>query len=112
MARAVSQAANSLVELIDWTLRLAAPESAVLTWHSDEGRPVDEPHEGRPTRSLRIRFVVRARPDAMAAEMYVSSLRELMKLLQGHKHGKDEQGLVPLARLMPTVEAFLSFLLL
>lgn len=109
---ATSQAANSLVELIDWTLRLAAPDAAVLSWHAAESRPGDELNQGRPTRALRIRFVVRARPDALAAEMYVSSLRELMKLLQAHKHAAGEQQLAAVARLVPTVEAFLSFLLL
>lgn len=109
---AASQAANSLVELLDWTLRLAAPDAAVLAWHGSESRPPDELNNGRPTRALRIRFVVRLRPDAMAAEMYVTGLRELMRLLQGHKHGLGEQQLAALARLVPTVEAFLSFLLL
>lgn len=109
---AVSQAANSLVELLDWTLRRAAPEAAVLAWHSGEGRSEEELPGGRPTRALRIRFVVRARPDAAAAEMYVKGICELMGLLQGHKHGGGEQQLAALARLVPTVEAYLSFLLL
>lgn len=109
---AVSQAANSLVELLDRTLHLAAPDGPVLAWHSDEDRPGNELHHGRPTRSLRVRFVLRARPDAAAAEMYAKGLAELMKLLQGHKHGAGEQQVGALTRLLPTVEAYLSFLLL
>lgn len=109
---AVSQAANSLVELLDWTLRLAAPDARVLAWHSEEGRPGNELRNGRPTRALRVWYIVRERPDAPAAEMYVKGIGELMNLLQGHKHGGGAQQLAALARLVPTVEAYLSFLLL
>jgi hypothetical protein len=35
---AASQAAHSLVELIDWALRLGAPNEEVLLWHAREGR--------------------------------------------------------------------------
>lgn len=109
---AASQAANSLVELIDWTLRSAAPDTEVLSWHLEGGRPTAELHEGRPTRPLRVRFIARNRPDAVAAEMYAKGISGLVELLQGHKHGAGEQQLAAVARLLPTVEAHLCFLLL
>lgn len=43
--------------------------------------------------------------------MYVKGLGEMMRLLQGHKHGAGEQQLAAVARLVPTVEAYPSFLL-
>jgi len=109
---AASQAANSLVELITWTLRRAATDQEVLAWHAETGRSADELHAGKPTRALRIRFIVRGRPDAAAAEMYVRAMTDLLTLLQGHKHGSSDQQLVAVGRLLPTVEAHLSFLLL
>lgn len=109
---AASQAANSMVELIDWTLRWAAPNDRVTAWHTEGSRPPDELIDGRPTRALKVRFIVRDRPDAAAAEMYVKGITELLKLLQGHKHGSGDHELAAVGRLLPTVEASLAFLLL
>jgi len=109
---AASQAASSLVELIDWTLRRAGPEKDVLAWHAGAARSPSELDDGRPTRGLRVRFIVRERPDAAAADFYARAIGDVLRLLQGHKHGSGAQHLAALARLVPTVEAYLAFLLL
>jgi len=87
-------------------------DQEVMAWHAENDRPANELHDGKPTRALRIRFIVRGRPDAAAAEMYVRGMSDLLKLLQGHKHGSSDQQLAAVGRLLPAVEAQLSFLLL
>jgi hypothetical protein len=68
-ADAAGQAANSLMEAVDWTLRLLAPDDDVLAWHASENRPDSELHMGKPTRPLRLRYVAvcGARPTREAA---------------------------------------------
>lgn len=58
---AESQAASSLLELVDWALRLAAADEVVLVWMNQEGQ-AGELHEGKPTRTLRLKYLVRHRP--------------------------------------------------
>jgi hypothetical protein len=107
-----SQAAHSLMETIDWTLRLAAPESTVLAWHSAEGRPDKELHNGGPTRALRVEFLLRGRPgEAGAARLHLRALSNLVSVIESHKHSADEADNEAVARLIPTVEGLLIFVL-
>jgi hypothetical protein len=110
---AASQAAHSLVELIDWTLRLAAPDNDVLAWHRDDQRPSDElDRSGRATRALRARYLMKDRVDeADSAEEYVRSLIGLMKNLQKKKHANGDIERQAVERLIPGVEAILRFIL-
>ena len=108
---AASQAAHSLMELVDWSLRIAAPTDEVLEWHRREGRPGEELNEGRPTRALRAKFILRDRPeDRTAARLYLRSLSDLIELVQSLKHELEPADPVAVARLIPTVEGLLIFL--
>lgn len=112
-ADATSQAANSLMELVDWTLRFLAPDADVLAWHTAERRPAKELHESRPTRQLRVRFAVRNQPEKNSTiDLYLKAIQGLVDAIQGAKHGHGQdnrRGLIPVAM---TVEGFLHFLLL
>jgi hypothetical protein len=109
---AASQAAHSLMETIDWALRLAAPTSTVLAWHAAEGRPDKELHNGKPTRPLRVEFLLRGRPgEAGAARLHLRALSDLVSVIESHKHSADEADIEAVARLIPTVEGLLIFVL-
>ncbi len=109
---AASQAAHSLMETIDWTLRLAAPERTVLAWHATEGRPGEELCNGRPTRALRVAWLLRRRPgEADAARLHLRALNDLVSAIQSYKHSADEADIEAVARLIPTVEGLLIFVL-
>jgi Predicted pPIWI-associating nuclease len=109
---AASQAAHSLMETIDWTLRLAAPDAAVLVWHAAEGRSDKELHNGKPTRRLQVEFLLRRRPaEAHAARLHLRALGDLVRVLESHKHSADEADIEAVARLIPTVEGLLVFVL-
>ena len=85
-----SQAAHSTVEFVDWVFRAAAPDAAVLKWHSENKRPAGEIREGRPTRPARMRYTLRDRdPDGEAAKTYVRLTTDLLNLLQSIKHTAD-----------------------
>lgn len=82
-----SQAAHSVQELLDWTLRMAAPDAAVLAWHKDTDRPAHEVSDGRPTRRLRGLYIVRERPGSdRVVGLHLKSLRETSSVLQKFKH--------------------------
>ncbi len=109
---AASQAAHSLMEAIDWTLRLAAPAPAVLAWHAAEGRPTKELNEGEPTRPLRIAWLLRERPrEAKAARLHLRAIDDLVGVIQSYKHSDNEADVEAVARLIPTVEGLLIFVL-
>jgi hypothetical protein len=110
---AASQAAHSLVEFIDWTLRRAAPDEDVLAWHRDTGRPSDELNRsGLATRALKIRYIMRDRADETdSAEMQVRSVTEIMNYLQKKKHAQGDKELRAVARLIPGIEAAFTFIL-
>lgn len=111
-ADAASQAANSLMETVDWTLRTLAPDEDVLSWHASEGRPQKELQDHRPTRTLRVRYVVRQHPEKNSAlDLYLKALGELVRAVQAPKHGLElhaPQTLVPVAL---SVEGLLHLLL-
>lgn len=109
---AVSQAANSLIELIDWFLRSSASDDVVLAWHIDSSRPETELHEGRPTRALRISYIMRNRSsDTGVVIAYSRTLLMILEELQGLKHSVSDQNLTAIRRLIPGVEAVLTFIL-
>jgi hypothetical protein len=109
---AASQAAHSLVELIDWSLREAAPDDEVLSWHRAESRPAAELHVGKPTRKLRLQFLVRDRKsDAEGAEILITSLLAMVQLLQKKKHAQGDNERVAIRRLIPGIESMLYFVL-
>ncbi|MCA1706356.1 MAG: hypothetical protein LC808_25075 [Actinobacteria bacterium] len=108
---AASQAAHSLIELVNWSLRIAAPDEDVISWHALRRRPMNELHEGRPTRSLRAKFILRDRPDDQtAARLYLRALNDLVDTIQSLKHDLEANDVVAVARLIPTVEGLLIFL--
>jgi len=109
----ISQCATSVIELIDWFLRDVAPDDQVLDWHRDSGRSARELHKGRPTRQLRVRFALRDRhPDGRLANAYVSTLTSIAEELQGIKHAGAGTDMIPVARLLPSVEAVVGFIVL
>jgi hypothetical protein len=111
-AHAASQAAHSLMETIDWTLRLLAPDAETLAWHAAEKRAGSELHDGRPTRTLRVRFAVRNQPEKNSGlDLYLKATGELVGVIQNPKHAlvaNHERTLAPVAL---TVEGLLLFLL-
>lgn len=108
---AASQAAHSLMELVDWSLRIAATDDDVLSWHALGRRPMSELNDGRPTRSLRAKFILRDRPDDQtAARLYLRALNDLVEIVQSLKHDLEANDVVAVARLIPTVEGLLVFL--
>jgi hypothetical protein len=109
---AASQAANSLMEAVDWTLRLLSPDEEVLAWHAAEGRDTKELHDGRPTRTLRIRYAVRLHPEKRkATELYVKSVQEMVTVIQSPKHSIETRSVEALAPIALTVEGLLYFLI-
>ena len=110
---APSQVAHSLVELMDWSLRLAAPDAMVLGWHHAEERPQSDLYKDRPTRALKVRYLLRAYgPDGPFAAVQVRLIGALFTLLQDEKHALVGESLDAVRLLIPTVEAFLTFVLL
>lgn len=108
-----SQAAHSLMELLDWTLRIAAPDDEVLTWHRDDGRLADELHNDKPTRVLRAKYLLRDRPEEVkAARLYFRAITDLVEVIQSLKHKAGNKDVDAVARLIPTVEGLLIFVLL
>lgn len=89
---AVAKIANCGVEALDRSLRAAAPNDAVLGWlagHPQRDALLDE--KGRPTRSARVRYLLRDRKgDAKLVEAQVASMvaasNELCARLQATKH--------------------------
>jgi hypothetical protein len=107
---AASQAAHSLIELVDWSLRKKAPDALVLAWHTAQGRPVSELANGRPTRELRLWYLLRNRTaEAEGAEIHIRSLLAFVRLLQKTKHAENTSDLLAVRRLVPGVESMLFF---
>jgi hypothetical protein len=110
---AASQVANTLVELIDWSLRLAAPDEEVLAWHTSTHRSPAELNRDLPTRRLKVRYLMRDRdPDGRAADAYGRHLSVLLEGLQGGKHHLEDEDVAIVKHMIPAVEGFLGFVLL
>ena len=86
------------------------PTSSV--WYRDTSR-TDDLHGGKPTRALRIKYLLRDRPgEANAARLHLRALNDLVQVIQGLKHGPGEKDILAVTRLIPTVEGLLIFVLL
>ena len=109
---AVSQAANSAIELIDWTLRCRCDAADLEAWVATQPKPPDYGDgNGRPTRQAKILYLLRGRDFeaafvAATAQNLIALHRELQKL----KHTNGEHDVDAVARLLPSVEAILLLL--
>lgn len=108
-----SQAAHSIQELIDWTLRLAAPTDDVLAWRAIHGESRgDLNKDGKPTRGLMVRYIVGNRAQDETAKLFMSSLNKIVKALQQAKHSfEGPTGPVMIRSVLLNTESFLGFLL-
>lgn len=109
---AVSQAAHSLVELLDWTLRLMAPDDEVKRWMDADPMRRRELAEnsGRPTRTMRAQLVVRDHPEHRPeTALFVKAVAGLNTALQAPKHRLGASH--SLDSYAMTVEGVLLFLL-
>jgi hypothetical protein len=107
-----SQAANSAIELIDWTLRLACDAvggSGVEAWILEQAKPSRyRDKTGRPTRAAKIRYLLRESEfEADFVEAAVRNLDALRGELQKLKHTHGSHNVEAVARLLPSVEAVL-----
>jgi hypothetical protein len=114
---AASQAAHCIVEVLDRTLRAAAPEDAVREWHTRTKRSVKEfGDRGQMTRPLRVRYLaseIGGTKELVVAqyESLAGLLRPLHGRLEGVKHASTAD--VTLVRsLLLTAEGFLTLLFL
>jgi hypothetical protein len=105
----VSQAANSAIEVIDWTLRLGCDDAGLESWVAGQSKPsVYRDNSGRPTREAKIRYLLRG--SDFEAEFVAATARNLDALrreLQKLKHTNGEHDVDAVARLLPSVEALL-----
>lgn len=109
---ASSQAANSLMEVVDWTLRTKAPEPEVLQWHEQEGLASTYLHNNKPTRRLRLRYIVRNQADKQfALDLYSKTINELVEAIEGRKHSLEINPQSALLPLIASAQGFLLFLL-
>lgn len=86
----VGQAANSMVEVVDHSLRIAAPDERVMPWA--QPNHFDEKDPRKLTRAARWEFLTRDLGDAAGLlhpflEANMRDMRGLLKELQGGKHG-------------------------
>ncbi len=110
-ADAAGQAANSLMEVVSWTLRTVAPDDEVLAWHAVENRPASEVVDGHPTRALRARYAVRDHLEKRtAADLFVKSIGGLCDVIQEHKHSIETGTADALAPVALLVEGLLHYL--
>lgn len=109
-----SQAAHSIQELIDWTLRLAAPRDDVLAWHKAKGGTEDQLNkDGLPTRGLMMRYILGGRADDKAGKLFMSSLNKIVEALQQAKHAFDgPAGPAMIRSVLLNAESFLGFVLI
>jgi hypothetical protein len=104
-----SQAANSAIELIDWTLRLGCDESGLEAWISEQVKPsAYRDGQGRATRQAKIRYLLRE--SDYAADFVAATVGQLVALhreLQKLKHTEGAHSVEAVGRLLPSVEAVL-----
>jgi len=110
---AAGQAASSLIELIDWTLRKLAPDAEVMRWHEEGRRPHGELYRKKPTRGCRVRFVLRSSSIlGKATDSFVTGVVAVLDELQGIKHSGGPEKLAAIRIMLPTVEGMLTLLVL
>lgn len=109
---APSQGAHSVVELVDWLLRKTCDSKDVLAWLASEGARKDElDGQGRPTRTAKIRYLMRNRPlEAEVAVTHARSLRDIHGQLQKVKHVDEAQESAAVAKLIYAAESLLIFI--
>lgn len=107
----VSQAANSMLELVDHLLRMEAPDDEASLWcmeHFQKG--LDD--KGRPTRSARVRYICsKLGRDHRPAEKLASAVTTMVELLQGAKHRLEAPPDEQVKSLFLSVEGFVGYLL-
>jgi hypothetical protein len=110
---AAAQAATSLIEVIDWALRIAAHEEQVLRWHAKGNRPASELQQGKPTRRLKVNYVLLTRDrDPESGEHFTSGLLRSLRWLEGAKHGLDFDDIAAVECMAIAVEGYLAYVLL
>lgn len=108
-----SQAANSAIEALDWTLRLACKAgggaAGVEAWILEQPKPSEyRDDNGYPTRAAKIRYLLReSEYEADFVAAIASNLSALRGELQKLKHTHGEHGVDAVERLLPSVEAVL-----
>lgn len=112
---AASQAAYCVTEVLDRTLRAAAPDDEVRAWHTATGRPAAEwENQDRPPRSLRVKFLAqRAGGTRKLVVAQYESLATLVQPLQGRLQGVKHASTGEVAlvcALLQTTESFLTVL--
>ncbi len=89
-----------------------APTEEVLAWHLATSRSSSELHNGRPTRALRMRYLLRDRdPDGVTATTFIRHGLDVLNLLQGMKHSDKSAKASVLGVLIVSIENLLGFLL-
>jgi|GEM_PF-1882946 len=107
---AASQAASSLVEVLDWSLRRATEGVDLLNWlRTSQLASTNLDQHGRPTRALRVRYLCRDDPSGDIVEAFVRIISETYSTIQSVKHKGHAVDPVVVQRLIPTVEAVLTF---
>jgi hypothetical protein len=88
----ISQAANSGVELLDWTLRTLAPDKVAIEWRSGLNLYANEVGEnGRPHRSLRVRYIAAQRSiPSSTVDLIVKAVSGVLGDLKKLKYADDD----------------------
>jgi hypothetical protein len=73
--------------------------------------PTEIDQHGRPTRSLRIRYLCRDDPSGDIVDAFVQIIERTYGSLHGVKHKRRQLEPIVVQRLIPTVEAVLTFVL-
>ena len=114
---AVSKICNCIVEVLDRILRAAAPDTDVRRWFEQAKRPPNEwdASRTRPTRTLRIRYILHTRPVAgNVGQANIDALIALNKTVMADAQSAKHADTATVARarsLLVAAEALLSMLL-
>ena len=106
-----SQAANSAIETLDWTMRQVAPDEAVLEGLKDRGlKP--ELDTGKASRREKLEYLTQTHSMPRIAQDYIGCTVRMIGVLQGSKHRIDDLGVDKARVLLIATQASLAFLLL